>query len=166
MSAWWFGLVVFVSMIAEAVRAGHNDRALRLAGAVEPRDDVYRVMQIAYPACFLAMLAEGVMRSSGTGPAFWIGAAVFAAGKALKYWAIATLGPRWTFRVLVPPGGERIRRGPYRWLSHPNYLGVAGELLGVAIAMRAFVAGPVAVIGFCLLMRRRIVVEEKALAGE
>ena len=158
-------ILVFVLMIAEAILAARNDRALRGAGAREPAGDVYRVMQIAYPASFAVMLAEGVMRSAAPDAAFWIGAAVFGAGKALKYWAIATLGPRWTFRVLVPPGGERIRRGPYRWLAHPNYVGVAGELIGTAIAMRAILSGPLAVTAFIYLMWRRVAVEETAMRG-
>jgi methyltransferase len=154
---------IFGAMIAEAMLAARNDRALRAAGAVEPRGDVYQLMQVAYPATFLLMLAEGALRSAGPDGIFWTGAAIFAAGKALKYWAIASLGPRWTFRVLVPPHSERVRRGPYRWLAHPNYVGVAGELIGVAVAMRAIVTGPLAVIGFCVLMLRRVAVEEKAL---
>jgi methyltransferase len=157
-------LVIFAAMIAEAQLARANDRALRAAGAIEPRGDVYRVMQVAYPACFVLMLAEGAVRSAGVDAVFWAGAAVFAAGKALKYWAIASLGRRWTFRVLVPPESERIRRGPYRWLAHPNYIGVAGELIGTAIAMRAVSSGPLAVAGFTFLMVRRVIVEESALA--
>lgn len=156
--------IILAAMIGEAVLAARNERALRSAGAFEPPDDVYRVMQIAYPACFLVMLIEGAARSIEPGSRWWIGAAVFAAGKIVKYWAIAALGPRWTFRVLVPRDGERIRRGPYRWLAHPNYLGVVGELLGAAIAASAWIAGPIAVAGFSLLMLRRISVEERALA--
>ena len=152
-------------MIAEALLAGRNERVLRAAGAVEPAGDVYRAMQIVYPGFFLLMLLEGQMRSADAGSTFWIGAAVFAAGKAVKYWAIATLGGRWTFRVLVPPNSARIRRGPYRWLAHPNYLGVFGELLGMALAMMAIVTGPLAVAGFSYLMFRRIEVEETALRG-
>jgi methyltransferase len=156
-------VLIFTPMLAEATLAARNDRALRAAGAVEPRGDVYRIMQAAYPASFLVMLAEGALRSAGPDTTAWIGAAIFAAGKALKYWAIVSLGARWTFRVLVPPHSERTRRGPYRWLAHPNYAGVAGELIGVAVAMRATITGPVAVAGFCALMLRRISVEEKAL---
>jgi methyltransferase len=159
-------VVVCGALIAEAFLAARNDRALRAAGAREPRGDVYRVMQVAYPACFAAILGEGAWRAVAPDAAFAAGAAIFAAAKLLKYWAIASLGPRWTFRVLVPPGSERTRLGPYRWIAHPNYVGVAGELIGAAVAMHAIVTGPVAVAGFCVLMVRRVVVEEKALAGE
>jgi methyltransferase len=127
---------------------------------------VFRVMQAAYPAAFLAMIAEGAWRGVVPDVAVTAGAGVFLAAKALKYWAIAALGARWTFRVLVPPGSSRISRGPYRWISHPNYVAVAFELAGVALAMHAWLSGPLAVAGFGLLMLRRVRVEEKALAGQ
>ena len=160
----FIGVVLFAAMIAEANLAARHDRALRAAGAVEPRDDVYPVMQIVYPASFLAMLGEGYWRGAEPGAIFALGAAVFVAAKALKYWAIATLGARWTFRVLVPPGSSRILRGPYRWFTHPNYIGVMGELIGLAIAMRSVVAGSIAVVGFAVILMRRIAVEERALS--
>ena len=160
------GIVIFAAMIAEAAIAARNDRRLRAMGAVEPRGDVIRVMQIAYPASFLVILAESAWRGAQPpGTAMALGAAVFAASKALKYWAIATLGPRWTFRVLVPPGSSRIRGGPYRYMSHPNYVGVAGEIAGAAIALRAPVAGPIALAVFGALMLRRIGIEERALSA-
>jgi methyltransferase len=157
-------VAVFVLMVIEAAIAARHERVLRGLGAVEPAGDVYRVMQIAYPASFLLMLAEGAWRGVRVDAVASTGACVFIAAKALKYWAIATLGQRWTFRVLVPPGSQRTVRGPYRWLSHPNYVAVALELIGVALAMHARVTGPMAVAGFGYLMLRRIRVEENALS--
>ena len=156
-------IIVFVPMVVEAAVSARNERRLRAAGATEPRGDVYRAMAIAYPGAFAAMIVEGVVRDAR--PDIWwtAGLAVFAAAKALKYWAIMSLGTRWTFRVLVPPGSTRTARGPYRWLAHPNYLAVAGELTGVAMATHAAVAGPVAIAGFAWLMMRRIRVENIAL---
>src|SRR5687768_12973895 len=116
--------IVFVVMLIEAALSARHERALRALGALEPAGDVYRLMQIAYPAAFLAMFAEGVWRDVTVDRLAAAGVWVFVAAKALKYWAIATLGPRWTFRVLVPPGSRRTIRGPYRWISHPNYVAV------------------------------------------
>jgi methyltransferase len=90
---------------------------------------------------------------------------LFLAAKALKYWAIASLGSRWTFRVLVPPASPRVVQGPYRWIAHPNYVAVGLELASVACVMHALVTGPAACIGFVLLMMKRVQIEEKALAG-
>jgi methyltransferase len=158
-------VVVFVLMLVENGVSARHDRALRASGAVEPAGDVYRLMAVAYPGAFVAMLVEGFVR--GAEPDRWLaaGLAVFAAAKALKYWAIASLGPRWTFRVLVPPRSARTTIGPYRWLSHPNYAAVMGELLAVAIAMHARVSGPIGVVVFGLLILQRIRIEEMALAG-
>ena len=154
---------VYAPMIAEAALSRRHERELRALGAIEPEGDVYRLMQFAYPGAFLLMLAEGAWRDASAGPAFWSGAALFAASKALKYWAISSLGVRWTFRVLVPPRASRIVSGPYRWIGHPNYVAVAGELAGTALMTRAAVTGPVATMGFIALMLARVRVEERAL---
>ena len=154
---------VFVPMLAETFLSHANERRLRARGAIEPDADVYRWMQLAYPGCFVAMLAEGAIRGSQEG--WWLvgGAIVFVAAKALKSWAIATLGPRWSFRVLVTPGVPLVATGPYRWLRHPNYAGVLGEIAGVALMAPAPVAGVASLLGFGALLQRRIRVEERAL---
>jgi len=95
-------LLVFIPMLLEARRSNRNDRVLRAAGAVEPRGDVYQAMQIAYPLSFLLPMAEGFLRAGAASLLTVIGFVVFVLAKALKYWAIATLGERWTFRILVP----------------------------------------------------------------
>jgi methyltransferase len=156
--------VIVVVLLAETWWSARNDRRLRAGGAIEPIGDVYRAMALAYPGAFVAMIAEGYLRGVVVDGWFRAGVVVFIAAKALKYWAIATLGSRWTFRVLVPPGSTRTVRGPYRWISHPNYVAVAGELAGVALALHALVTGPIAVAGFGYLMLRRVRIEEIALA--
>ena len=100
------------------------------------------------------------------GAALLAGLVVFGLSKALKLWAITTLAERWSFRVLVLPGRPLIATGPYRWLRHPNYLAVIGEILGVALIVWAIVTGPLAVIGFGALLRSRIAVEERALGRQ
>jgi len=156
-------VAVFAPMLAEAVVSASHERDLRRAGAVEPDGDVYALMQVAYPGAFVLMLAEGFWRGVEFDRVFWLGVSIFTASKALKYWAIGTLGGRWTFRVLVPRGSTRIVSGPYRWLRHPNYAAVAGELVAVAIMMRALVAGPIVTLLFTALMLARIRVEDRAL---
>jgi methyltransferase len=156
-------LLAFVPMILEAVVSSRNERALRAMGAVEPPDDVYRMMQIVYPACFLAMIGEGWARGTDIDRVIASGAALFLAAKALKYWAISSLGRYWTFRVLVVPGAALVARGPYRMLRHPNYVGVAGELAGMALMAHAPLTGTLAMLAFGALMMARVRVEERAL---
>jgi methyltransferase len=96
--------LAFVPMLFEAARSRRNEQALRAMGAHEPAGDVYTLMQVIYPACFLGMILEAWLRGATADAAVSAGLVVFLSAKALKYWAIATLGWRWTFRVLVPPG--------------------------------------------------------------
>src|SRR5919198_1915017 len=155
--------IIFIPMFVEALRASGNERAQRARGGVEPPDDVYKMMRIAYPAAFLAMIGEGVLRGA---PPVWVllaGATLFAAAKALKWWAIATLGPAWTFRVIVVPGAPLVSSGPYRFVAHPNYIAVVGELVGAALMTGGFISGPIATAVFGMLLRKRVAVEERML---
>ena len=156
-------LLAFAPMIVEARLSARNDAVLRARGASEPAGDVYSLMQVCYPGAFLAMLIESWFRSVSADRVFFAGIALFIAAKALKYWAIATLRERWTFRVLVPPGSSPVSRGPYRALNHPNYVAVVGELAGFALMAHAWLSGPVTTAVFALLIRARIGVEERAL---
>jgi methyltransferase len=155
--------IVFVPMIAEAAISRAHERALRARGAVEPRDDVYPIMQGAYPGAFVLMAVESLLRGAPPGGVFVAGALVFVAAKVLKYWAMRSLGPLWSFRVLVMAGAPLVTSGPYRVLRHPNYLGVMGELLGAALMMGAPLSGALALAAFAWILRRRIAVEERAL---
>jgi methyltransferase len=157
------GALVFVPMLIEAVYARRNERAQRTRGGVEPAGDVYPVMRVGYPAAFLAMIVEGWWRGGGASDSGDLGVKLFLAAKALKWWAIATLGQSWTLRVIVVPGAPLVRTGPYRFMRHPNYVAVAGELTGVALMTRAVIAGPLVTAWFVWLMLKRIAVEERAL---
>ena len=151
-------------MALEARRAARNERAQRARGGIEPPADVYRAMQIAYPGAFAAMLVEAALRETDPPRVLMAaGVAIFTAAKALKWWAIATLGRFWTFRVIVVPGTTLVRKGPYRFVRHPNYVGVLGEFIGVGLATGSFIAGPVATALFGALILKRVGVEDRAL---
>jgi methyltransferase len=158
-----FLALVFVPMLLEAAWSRRNERRLRLAGAVEPAGDVHQLMQVAYPGGFLSIAAEGWVRASPVDALFGTGLIVFVVAKAVKYWAIASLGDRWSFRVLVLPQVPLVTRGPYRYARHPNYVGVAGEFVGAALMAHAPLAGVIALVTFGALMLARIRVEERAL---
>jgi methyltransferase len=155
--------IVFGFLIVEARLAAAHERLQLARGGVEAPGDVYAIMRLAYPGAFLAMLVEGSVRPAPSTLVVGAGAALFALAKALKWWAILSLGPAWTFRVVVVPGAALVKTGPYRLLRHPNYVAVAGELAAVAVLAGARVSGPIATAIFCLLMLRRVVVENRAL---
>ena len=155
-------------MLAEQRLSRRNEVALRAAGAIEPPGDVFPAMAILYPAAFLVMGVEGIVRASAAAPATgpsWAasGVLLFVASKALKYWAIGTLGPRWSFRVLVEPGKPLVTAGPYRYVAHPNYVGVVGELVSTAMMVGAVISGPVMTGLFGVVLAMRIRFESRVL---
>jgi methyltransferase len=156
-------IVVVALMLAELWLSQRNERILIARGAVATADPVYRSMKLAYPGVFVAMALEGMLRDTQPGLVTAVGAVIFAAGKGLKAWAIASLGARWTYKVLVLPGAPLVTGGPYRLLRHPNYHGVIGELVGMALVTGALWTGPAGTLFFGWLLVRRIAAEEQAL---
>ena len=156
-------VVVMLGMLAELQLSTRNERVLRARGAIEPPDPVYPTMRWAYPAVFVAMAAEGVLYSAVPTTVLISGIVVFVLGKVIKIWAIATLGGRWTYKVLVLPGVPLVTGGPYALVSHPNYVGVVGELLGMALITGARVTGPLGIVFFSWLLIRRVRAEDSAL---
>ena len=156
-------LAVLIMMLGESLISRRHEQQLLRGGAVEPPDDVYSTMRWAYPGAFVAMAMEGTLFGPFPTPIVLAGALLLGAAKALKWWAMASLGTRWTFRVLILPGAALVSRGPYAVLRHPNYVAVVGELLSMALLVGAAVSGPIAVLLFGLLLLQRIRVEDRAL---
>jgi methyltransferase len=155
--------IVLLMMLIELQISRVNERRLRERGAIQPPDPIYKTMRWAYPGTFVMMAIEGAVMPVLQRPFLVFGIVVFVAAKLLKAWAIRSLGDRWTYTIFVVPGAPLVNSGPYRWFRHPNYLGVAGELVGFALVVSARLTGPVALLVFGELLRRRIRAEEQAL---
>jgi methyltransferase len=120
---------VTVQRLCELVLARRNTRRLIAMNAVEAAPGHYPFV-VALHAAWLAGLwifSRGVEPSAG-----WL--VVFGVLQLLRVWVIASLGPRWTTRIIVVPGAPRVCRGPYRFMAHPNYAIVAAELAVLPIA--------------------------------
>ena len=155
--------VVFGTMAAEAMLASANERVLLAAGATIVPDPSFPWMRMAYPTGFVAVILEGWWHGEPWNGVAGLGLAIFLLGKAIKYAAIATLGTRWSFRVLVLPDAPLIGRGVYSVLRHPNYVGVAGEVIGIALWMQAPITGTLFAVTFGFILLWRIRIEERAL---
>jgi methyltransferase len=156
-------LAALLLMGGEAVLSSFNERQLRARGAIEPEGDVIGLMRWVYPGAFIAMGIEGALAGPAPPNLLMGGLALFGLAKALKVWAISSLGPRWTYRVLVVPGEPLVTSGPYRFIPHPNYLAVAAEIVSVAMIVWAPITGVLAAIGFGWLMILRMKIENRAL---
>lgn len=160
MTALWLlvGLVA-LQRLGELAYSRRNERLLKAAGGVEHGAAHYPLIA----GLHLAWLASMLIHVAPETPVGWPFLAAFLGLQGLRAWVMASLGRRWTTRVIVVPGQPLVRKGPYRFLKHPNYLVVAGE---IAVLPLVFGAWQIALIYSVLnaaLLWHRIRVENRAL---
>jgi methyltransferase len=154
-------VLAFVTLqrLGELALARRNTRRLLQQGGVETGAEHYPVI-VGLHAAWLV----GLWLLAWNRPIHLEWLAVFVVLQALRVWVIASLGGRWTTRIITLPDAPLVRRGPYRFLPHPNYLVVAGEIavLPLAFGLPAYAA--VFSLLNASLLWVRIRAENKALA--
>jgi methyltransferase len=153
-------LLSFVSLerLSELLFATINTRRLKAKGA-------YEVAPGHYPLFFL-------LHGGWIGGLWWLGfdrplilpwVAAYAALEAMRVWVMVSLGERWTTRIIVLPGAPLVRRGPYRFLAHPNYAVVVGEILVLPLCFGLATYAAVFTVLNAALLFIRIRAENRAL---
>jgi len=141
-----------------------NERRIRQRGGREHTPETYRSIVTLHAAWFAAMLLEVFAGRRKFHPRLAsLALSLFAAGQALRLTAIRTLGWRWSTRVMTVPGEAPVQHGIYRYMRHPNYLGVQLEILAVPLLHSAYLTSAVFGVANALLLRDRIRREEQAL---
>lgn len=152
--------LVTAERLGELWLARRNTTALIAAGAVEHAPGHYPLIVLLHTAWLAGLW---LLAWSAPINMFWLG--IFLILQILRVWTLGTLGPRWTTRIIVQPGAPLVARGPYKWISHPNYVVVVGEIavlplcLGLPWYALAFSLANAAVLTI------RIRAENAALAG-
>ena len=153
-------LLVALQRLGELAFARRNTRRLLAAGAIETGAGHYPFM-VALHAAWLGALFFLVPASAPVDP--WL-LSFYALLQGGRVWVMLSLGRRWTTRIITVPGATPVRHGPYRYLRHPNYLIVAGEIAVLPLAFRAWQLALVFSLVNGVLLVHRIRVEEAALA--
>jgi len=137
------GLVAFLAVLAlqrvgELVHARRNERRLGARGGREHAAGHFPLIVLVHVLFPLALVAEVLV--AGARPRAWwpLWLVAWLAAQGLRYWAVATLGDRWSVRIWTVPGEPPVRRGPYRFLRHPNYVAVALELAAAPLMFGAW----------------------------
>ncbi|HXT51528.1 MAG TPA: isoprenylcysteine carboxylmethyltransferase family protein [Thermoanaerobaculia bacterium] len=155
---------VAIERLVELVISRRHERALRARGAVESGGGHYPLMVAVHAALLAGAAAEVLLLDRPFLPRLgWPMLALVAATMTLRYWVIATLGERWTTRVLVLPNAPLVAGGPYRWLRHPNYLAVAVEVFALPLVHTAWLTALVCGAANLAVLALRIRVENAAL---
>lgn len=153
--------LVCIQRLAELIYARRNTRRLLDAGAHEVGAGHYPLMVLLHGA-WLAALAFAVPPDADVNVPLL---GLFLVLQAGRIWVMASLGPRWTTRIIVKRAAPLVRGGPYRYLRHPNYWVVAGEIAVLPLVFGAWEIATVFSVLNAGLLVHRIRVEEAALAA-
>lgn len=152
------GLVALQRLI-EVFYAERNTRALLARGAVEIGRAHYPLIVALHGAWLVAVVAF-LPRPLAI---HWSLLAVFVLLQAFRIWVLMTLGPYWTTRIITLEGAPLVRRGPYRFLRHPNYAVVAGEIAILPLALGEIGVAIVFSLANAIILFWRIRQEDAAL---
>ncbi len=153
--------LVTLQRLGELVLSRRNTDRLLARGAREVAAGHYPLIVALHAAWLLGLWYLAVWRAGVDVSLGWL--AVFIVLQGLRVWVIATLGPRWTTRIIVLPGAPLVREGPYRFASHPNYCIVAAEMLVLPLVFGLAWYGIVFSALNALVLWVRIRAEEAAL---
>ena len=153
--------LVTLQRLGELVLARRNTQRLLARGAVETGADHYPIM-VGLHGAWLA----GLWWLAWDRPAdlIWLGAYIVLQG--LRIWTIASLGGRWTTRIISLPDEPLVRRGPYRFVPHPNYMVVAAEIAVLPLVFHMWAYALVFSVLNASILWIRIRIENRALRGE
>jgi methyltransferase len=156
-------VLAFVSLqrLGELFYARRNEARLRARGAREYAPAHYALIVAVHAAWLLGLW---VLAAGAAPNLVWLLA--FAGLQVLRVWVFVTLKERWTTRILVLPGAPLVRTGPYRFMSHPNYAIVSGELFVLPMAFALYAYALVFSLLNAGVLTIRIRAETRALAAE
>ena len=154
---------VILQRLGELILARRNTARLRAQGAYEVGAGHYPLIVLLHGAWLAGLWYLAVWREPAKVEWLWLG--VFVVLQLLRLWVIATLGPRWTTRIIVLPGAPLVAGGPYRLVAHPNYCVVAAEILVLPLVFDLTIYGLIFAVLNALILWWRIRVEDAALQG-
>jgi methyltransferase len=152
--------LVTLQRLGELVLARRNTRALLARGAIEIGTRHYSLIVAVHAAWLIALWTFGWDQEVD-----FVALALFVVLQGARVWILATLGERWTTRIIVLPGEKLVATGPYRYLSHPNYAVVAGEIAVLPLALHLPAVAAVFTVLNAVVLTIRIRDETRALAA-
>ena len=152
--------MVTLQRLGELWLAERNTRRLLAQGAHEVGRGHYPFMVAIHAGWLMALWLLG----PGP-PIHLVPLAIYILLQFARVWVIVSLGERWTTRIIVLPNAALVRRGPYRWLDHPNYLIVAAEIAVLPLVFDLPVVAAFFSVLNAIVLWARIREENRALAG-
>jgi methyltransferase len=157
-------LAIGIERLAELIVSKRNARWAFANGGKEFGHRHYPVMVTLHTGLLIGCVVEVWALHRPFMP--WLGwpmLILVALSQVLRWWCVTTLGPQWNTLVIVVPQAALVRRGPYQWLHHPNYVAVVVEGVALPLVHTAWLAAAIFTLANALLLAVRIRVENAAL---
>lgn len=161
---WLITAVVLMQRGIELTIAKRNESWIKNRGGMEYGEEHYSWIVFLH-AAFFAVLTVEVWLKGGAVAATWpLWLSAFVAVQLFRIWVLVSLGRFWNTKILILPGEKLVKKGPYRWIKHPNYWIVASELVLLPLIFNAWMTAVLfTILNGILLLFVRIPKEEAAL---
>lgn len=158
-------VAVIVQRLVELRISNRHVATLMTQGGQVQSENLLSWVKRLQVSWWMAMLAEVCFLDRPFNPGFAaLGLLMVGAGQWLRYLSMEALGPRWTLPIVTVPHQGAIATGPYRYLRHPNWLGVILEIAGLPLLHSAYGTASAFAIANAIVMHQRMQTEEQALS--
>lgn len=156
-------LLVIIQRIVEVIIAKRNEKKMLEKGAYEVGSTHYPFMIALHVGFFLSLIIEVLIFERPISPIFPILFTLFLGVQALRIWCLSSLGQFWNTKIIILPGANVVKKGPYLFFRHPNYVVVCSEILLLPLMFQAYFTSICFTLLNIWMLSVRIPTEEKAL---
>ncbi|MFJ5768241.1 isoprenylcysteine carboxyl methyltransferase family protein [Psychrobacillus sp. NPDC093180] len=161
-----FGIIIFLVIaqrIIEVLIAKRNEKKMLARGAYEVGASHYPYMIALHVSFFVCLIAEVVFLNQRISPLFPLFMLIFLFVQVLRIWCLTSLGTFWNTKIMILPGANVVKSGPYLYIRHPNYVVVCIEIALLPLMFQAYFTAICFTLLNLAMLSVRIPLEEKAL---
>ncbi|MDI2586081.1 isoprenylcysteine carboxyl methyltransferase [Psychrobacillus sp. NEAU-3TGS] len=160
---WIIICLVIAQRIIEVLIAKRNEKKMLARGAYEVGASHYPYMIALHVSFFVCLIAEVVFLNQRISPLFPLFMLIFLFVQALRIWCLTSLGTFWNTKIMILPGANVVKSGPYLFIRHPNYVVVCIEIALLPLMFQAYFTAICFTLLNLAMLSVRIPLEEKAL---
>lgn len=154
---------VVLQRLVELRLSKHNERWLRKQGGYEVGNSHYKYIVLLHICFFVSLLLEVTLFQKQASVFWYIPFTLFTLAQALRLWSMNSLGVFWNTKIIVVPRARVVRKGPYKFMRHPNYLIVMTEIMTLPLIFQAYFTLILFTVLNIIMLTYRIRIEEQAL---
>lgn len=158
-------IIIFIicQRIVELIIAKRNERFLLSLGAFEVGKNHYPYMIAMHVSFFISLIIEVLIFNRSISKSFPFLLLLFLLVQVLRIWCIVSLGKFWNTKIIILPGANVLRKGPYLFMRHPNYFVVTMEFILIPFMFQAYFTAITFTFLNIWMLSIRIPLEEKVL---